>query len=145
MHPTHASCQMPRINPRLRRNPRLTHCALCYHELALPFLTCIHHAGVANELAPRHIPEVTPRNDTLAGPMGRRADQVRVNTTHSRCQHFNIFSCFALACNLGAQEQYGPATTVGKIALSWQPNSRPVLWCAPCRKARQAYSCVVPC
>lgn len=32
--------------------------------------------GVANELATRHIPEVEPRNDTLAGPNGRRADQV---------------------------------------------------------------------
>jgi hypothetical protein len=32
--------------------------------------------GVANELAVRHIPHVAPRNDTLAGPYGRRADQV---------------------------------------------------------------------
>ena len=32
--------------------------------------------GVNNELALRHIPEVAPRNDTLAGPYGRRADQV---------------------------------------------------------------------
>eukprot|EP00195_Chlamydomonas_chlamydogama_P017790 CAMPEP_0202892052 /NCGR_PEP_ID=MMETSP1392-20130828/1901_1 /ASSEMBLY_ACC=CAM_ASM_000868 /TAXON_ID=225041 /ORGANISM="Chlamydomonas chlamydogama, Strain SAG 11-48b" /LENGTH=613 /DNA_ID=CAMNT_0049575927 /DNA_START=352 /DNA_END=2193 /DNA_ORIENTATION=- len=32
--------------------------------------------GVANELAVRHIPEIAPRNDTLAGPLGRRADQV---------------------------------------------------------------------
>lgn len=32
--------------------------------------------GVDNELAKRHIPEVSPRNDTLAGPFGRRADQV---------------------------------------------------------------------
>ena len=32
--------------------------------------------GVNNELATRHIPEVAPRNDTLAGPAGRRADQV---------------------------------------------------------------------
>ncbi|EFJ40854.1 hypothetical protein VOLCADRAFT_121680 [Volvox carteri f. nagariensis] len=31
--------------------------------------------GVANELAVRHIPHVPPRNDTLAGPYGRRADQ----------------------------------------------------------------------
>ena len=33
--------------------------------------------GVHNELAPRHIPEVKPRMDTLAGPKGRRADMVR--------------------------------------------------------------------
>lgn len=33
--------------------------------------------GVTNELAVRHIPEVAPRNDTLAGPWGRRGDQVR--------------------------------------------------------------------
>eukprot|EP00798_Chlamydomonas_sp_ICE-L_P028050 gene28050-31152_t len=32
--------------------------------------------GVNNELAIRHIPEVAPRNDTLAGPVGRRGDQV---------------------------------------------------------------------
>lgn len=32
--------------------------------------------GVNNELATRHIPQVLPRNDTLAGPFGRRADQV---------------------------------------------------------------------
>ncbi|KAG2439207.1 hypothetical protein HXX76_004570 [Chlamydomonas incerta] len=32
--------------------------------------------GVANELAVRHIPHVPPRNDTLAGPFGRRGDQV---------------------------------------------------------------------
>ncbi|KAG1673278.1 hypothetical protein FOA52_002558 [Chlamydomonas sp. UWO 241] len=32
--------------------------------------------GVNNELAMRHVPEVVPRNDTLAGPVGRRGDQV---------------------------------------------------------------------
>ena len=32
--------------------------------------------GVNNELAVRHIPHIAPRNDTLAGPYGRRADQV---------------------------------------------------------------------
>lgn len=32
--------------------------------------------GVNNELALRHIPDIAPRNDTLAGPMGRRADMV---------------------------------------------------------------------
>lgn len=32
--------------------------------------------GVANELAVRHIPEIEPHNDTLAGPSGRRGDQV---------------------------------------------------------------------
>ncbi|MEW5312642.1 MAG: hypothetical protein WDW38_004261 [Sanguina aurantia] len=32
--------------------------------------------GVNNELADRHIPEIAKRNDTLAGPAGRRADQV---------------------------------------------------------------------
>ncbi len=33
--------------------------------------------GVNNELALKHVPEVPPRNDTLAGPYGRRGDQVR--------------------------------------------------------------------
>lgn len=32
--------------------------------------------GVNNRLAMKHIPDVTPRNDTLAGPRGRRSDQV---------------------------------------------------------------------
>jgi len=32
--------------------------------------------GVANALAGNHIPEVPPRGDALAGPAGRRADQV---------------------------------------------------------------------
>jgi hypothetical protein len=32
--------------------------------------------GVNNELADRHIPEVPRRNDTLAGPVGRRSDKV---------------------------------------------------------------------
>jgi hypothetical protein len=32
--------------------------------------------GVINDLADRHIPEVAPRNDSFAGPKGRRSDQV---------------------------------------------------------------------
>jgi len=32
--------------------------------------------GVSNALALKHVPEVLPRNDTLAGPKGRRGDQV---------------------------------------------------------------------
>lgn len=32
--------------------------------------------GVDNELADRHIPEIARRNDTLAGPAGRRSDRV---------------------------------------------------------------------
>ncbi|BDA42986.1 Peptidyl serine alpha-galactosyltransferase [Coccomyxa sp. Obi] len=32
--------------------------------------------GVSNELALKHVPYVVPRNDTLAGPRGRRGDQV---------------------------------------------------------------------
>jgi hypothetical protein len=32
--------------------------------------------GVNNKLADKHIPEVPRRNDTLAGPYGRRSDQV---------------------------------------------------------------------
>lgn len=32
--------------------------------------------GVNNELATRHVPHIAPRNDTLAGPLGRRGDQV---------------------------------------------------------------------
>lgn len=34
--------------------------------------------GVKNELALKHVPQVLPRNDTLAGPIGRRGDQVTV-------------------------------------------------------------------
>lgn len=33
-------------------------------------------AGVDNELADRHIPEIPKVNDTLAGPVGRRSDRV---------------------------------------------------------------------
>lgn len=32
--------------------------------------------GVNNALALKHVPEVVPREDTLAGPKGRRGDQV---------------------------------------------------------------------
>lgn len=32
--------------------------------------------GVANELALKHVPHVQPRNESLAGPKGRRGDQV---------------------------------------------------------------------
>ena len=32
--------------------------------------------GVSNELALKYIPDVPPRNDTLAGPVGRRSDMV---------------------------------------------------------------------
>lgn len=32
--------------------------------------------GVGNELAMRHVPQVVPRTDSLAGPPGRRGDQV---------------------------------------------------------------------
>lgn len=33
--------------------------------------------GVENDLWKRHIPHMPARNDTLAGPYGRHADQVR--------------------------------------------------------------------
>ncbi|KAI8477379.1 MAG: hypothetical protein J3K34DRAFT_398045 [Monoraphidium minutum] len=33
-------------------------------------------AGVANQLAAAHVPELRPRADALGGPVGRRADQV---------------------------------------------------------------------
>lgn len=36
--------------------------------------------GVENELALKHVPHVVPRNDTLAGPVGRRGDQVSSST-----------------------------------------------------------------
>ena len=36
--------------------------------------------GCANGLAAQHIPEVAPREDTLGGPRGRRADMVRGRT-----------------------------------------------------------------
>ncbi len=40
-------------------------------------------AGVNNDLALRHIPEVAPKHNTLAGPFGRRSDQVIVEETCS--------------------------------------------------------------
>lgn len=50
--------------------------------------------GVANELAVRHIPEIAPRNDTLAGPHGRRADQVRNNLLQCSSQSVAIISAW---------------------------------------------------
>ena len=49
--------------------------------------------GVSNELAMKHVPWVAPRNDTYAGPVGRRGDMVR--STHSSflaalLQHFGM-------------------------------------------------------
>lgn len=38
--------------------------------------------GVNNSLAMRHVPEVQPRMDDLAGPPGRRGDQVGGGTHH---------------------------------------------------------------
>ncbi len=39
--------------------------------------------GCSNELADKHIAQVQPRQDTLAGPKGRRADTARfLLTTH---------------------------------------------------------------
>ena len=32
--------------------------------------------GVANEMAEKHVANVLPRNDTIAGPLHRRGDQV---------------------------------------------------------------------
>ena len=39
--------------------------------------------GVNNDLALKYIPTVEPRDDTLAGPKGRRADQVGSGCTLS--------------------------------------------------------------
>ena len=39
--------------------------------------------GCTNDLAPRHIPEIAKRNDTLAGPMHRYCDMVRYDGTSS--------------------------------------------------------------
>ena len=39
--------------------------------------------GVNNELALKYIPAVEPRDDTFAGPKGRRADQVGSGCTSS--------------------------------------------------------------
>jgi hypothetical protein len=41
--------------------------------------------GVNNELAMKHVPLVTPRNDSVAGPVGRRGDQVCTPPSPSRC------------------------------------------------------------
>ncbi len=35
--------------------------------------------GVSNELALRHVADIEPRRDTLAGPLGRRGDQARLD------------------------------------------------------------------
>ena len=43
--------------------------------------------GCANELADKHIPQVEPRQDTLGGPKGRRADTARSLSSHNNKSH----------------------------------------------------------
>lgn len=38
-------------------------------------------AGVENALALKHVPNVAPRQDWFAGPLGRRADKVTPSTS----------------------------------------------------------------
>lgn len=46
--------------------------------------------GVSNELALKHVPQVVPRNDSLAGPPGRRGDQV-INYSAARVDIYVSF------------------------------------------------------
>lgn len=65
-------------------------------------------AGVSNELALRHVPEVDPRWDDVAGPPGRRGDQVLLDggvpaaSTAGCCMPRSCHCCnLACACRLG--------------------------------------------
>lgn len=65
-------------------------------------------AGVSNELALRHVPEVDPRWDDVAGPPGRRGDQVLLDggvpaaSTAGCCMPRTCHCCnLACACRLG--------------------------------------------
>ena len=48
--------------------------------------------GVGNELAMKHVPQVKPRNDTLAGPVGRRGDMVTF------CLFSSLQQCWQQLC-----------------------------------------------
>ena len=40
--------------------------------------------GVQNEMADKYLPNVAPRNDSLAGPQGRKSDQVSLQKVSIR-------------------------------------------------------------
>ena len=57
--------------------------------------------GVSNELALRHVPHVLPRNDTKAGPVGRRGDQVWKPFRFAGLHVFPLGVCAHLAPGAG--------------------------------------------
>ena len=46
--------------------------------------------GVQNEMADKYLPSIAPRNDSLAGPQGRKSDQARTNSGVSICTERNV-------------------------------------------------------
>ena len=66
-------CQSTWLQCRYKNAPKLG-CALDAGWGVSAFYGYLQ--GVNNELALKHVPHVAPRNDSLAGPVGRRGDQV---------------------------------------------------------------------
>lgn len=64
--------------------------------------------GVNNELALKHIPQVPPRNDTLAGPYGRRSDQASARTSAQRAceQEYTDTPCGSVIMAMNATIQH---------------------------------------
>jgi hypothetical protein len=59
--------------------------------------------GVHNALALKHVPHVQPRQDTLAGPKGRRADKVtRLKTQSTAARMQRTVAALKLAACLSA-------------------------------------------
>ena len=76
--------------------------------------------GVQNELALRHVPNVAPRQDWLAGPYGRRADKVPSLAPPAwRCASLLIHMFFYTSSNHGSSSmQSKTCGTLGSIRMS---------------------------
>ena len=95
--------------------------------------------GVNNELALKHVPEVLPRNDSLAGPVGRRGDQVqhaRLNacpatttTTDAHMYRRNSFHCKSKATELSVRRRRSGASQFS--------GTRTSAVCCPCGSSTQ--------
>lgn len=57
--------------------------------------------GVNNEMAEKYLPNIPPRNDSLAGPQGRRSDQVKIPPPSLNPEpHTKGCPCTNLPCDL---------------------------------------------
>ena len=58
--------------------------------------------GVSNELALRHVADIEPRRDTLAGPLGRRGDQARLDRASTALNVNMVLLAMRTCCALPA-------------------------------------------